>query len=71
VVQSCARNRAARTQLALADRIPASRLPRPFTMEFATPPALAPVRSDATTGFYDITQRQVSAEILPCAAGAT
>ncbi|MEA2229128.1 MAG: hypothetical protein QOF04_2758 [Solirubrobacteraceae bacterium] len=57
--------RVARTQLALADRIPAGRLPKPFTVAFTTPPVLTPVRSDATTDFYDITQQQVSAEILP------
>jgi FtsP/CotA-like multicopper oxidase with cupredoxin domain len=57
--------RVARTQLAIADRIPASRLPRPFTVPFTVPPVLAPAFSDATTDFYDITQRQVSAEVLP------
>ncbi len=57
--------RIARTQLALNDRIPASRLPKPFTAPFAVPPVLAPVLSGADTDVYSLTQRQVSAQILP------
>jgi spore coat protein A, manganese oxidase len=57
--------RVARTQLAIANRIPASRLPRPFTIPFRVPPVLQPVRTDATTDYYELTQMQVSTEILP------
>ncbi len=46
-------------------RIAASRLPRPFTVPFATPPVLAPVRQDATTDFYEITQAAAVVQILP------
>ena len=45
--------------------IPKERLPRPFTVPFARPPVLAPVSSDATTDYYEITQRQETLEILP------
>ena len=57
--------RMARTKLALADRIPTSRLPAPFGVGLPVPSVLTPVRRDATTDFYELTQRQVSAEILP------
>src|SRR5215218_201081 len=57
--------RVARTRLAIANRIPASRLPRPFTVPFGVPPMLQPVRKDATTDYYELTQAQASAEILP------
>ena len=57
--------RAARTALAEANRIPESALPAPFTVPFATPPVLAPVRSTGTTDFYVITQQAAEAEILP------
>ncbi len=57
--------RVARTQLALRNRIAASRLPKPFTVPFTVPPVLQPVHSDATTDYYELTQRQVSAEVLP------
>jgi spore coat protein A len=57
--------RLARTQLALKNRIPASRLPDPFTVPFTVPPVLTPVRTDGTTDYYDLTQMQVRAEVLP------
>jgi FtsP/CotA-like multicopper oxidase with cupredoxin domain len=57
--------RAARTALSQANRIPESRLPAPFTVPFTTPPVLAPVRSTAGTDFYEIVQRPASVEILP------
>jgi spore coat protein A, manganese oxidase len=57
--------RVARTRLAIANRIPASRLPRPFTVPFTVPPVLQPVRTDETTDYYELTQMQASAEILP------
>src|SRR3954447_17144429 len=57
--------RAARTALAHAGRIPASRLPRPFTVPFAAPPVAVPVRSTADTDYYAMTMRAASVEILP------
>ena len=57
--------RAARTALAEANRIPESRLPAPFTAPFTTPPVLAPVRSDAISDYYVITQQPASVAIMP------
>ena len=57
--------RTARTQLTLADRIPESRLPRPFQVPFGVPPVLGPVRKDATTDYYQITMRANRVQILP------
>jgi FtsP/CotA-like multicopper oxidase with cupredoxin domain len=48
-----------------ADRIRSSGLPAPFTVPFAVPPVLSPVRRDATTDFYSLTQQQALVEILP------
>jgi spore coat protein A len=57
--------RIARTQLAVANRIPASRLPQPFTVPFAIPPVAAPVARTADTDLYSITQVENAVEILP------
>ena len=57
--------RVARTTLAVANRIPQSQLPAPFTVPFATPPVLQPIARTADTDYYSITQKQVSAQILP------
>jgi spore coat protein A len=57
--------RAARTAFADANRIAESRLPAPFSVPFAVPPVLAPVRSTADTDFYAITPQPASIEILP------
>jgi FtsP/CotA-like multicopper oxidase with cupredoxin domain len=57
--------RVARTELAIANRVAQSRLPKPFTVPFTVPPTLAPVRSSLTTDFYDIAQQQVLAPIIP------
>jgi spore coat protein A len=46
-------------------RIAESKLPKPFTVPFVVPPLAVPVRSDATTDYYQMTMRQVKAEILP------
>ncbi|MEA2317897.1 MAG: hypothetical protein QOD44_2086 [Solirubrobacteraceae bacterium] len=56
--------RVARTELALRDRMPASRLPKQFTVPFSTPPVLQPVRV-AEADYYDLTQMPASVEILP------
>src|SRR3954447_3467632 len=57
--------RVARTQLAVDNRIPASQLPRPFTVPFAKPPVLTPVFEDASTAYYELVQQQTQLEILP------
>jgi spore coat protein A, manganese oxidase len=63
--------RVARTQLAISNRIPASRLPKPFTVPFEVPPIAVPVRqtTDPVTGtytdIYSLTQTQASHEVLP------
>jgi FtsP/CotA-like multicopper oxidase with cupredoxin domain len=57
--------RAARTALADAGRIPTSRLPQPFTVPFAAPPVAVPIRSTADTDYYAMTLRAASVEILP------
>jgi spore coat protein A len=46
-------------------RIAASKLPRPFSVPFATPSVLAPVRRDDTTDYYEITQRPAVVQFLP------
>ena len=46
-------------------RISRKRLPRPYTVPFAAPPVLAPVRTDATTDYYRLTQKAFVGEILP------
>lgn len=54
-----------------AERMPESRLPQPFTIPFAVPPTLAPVRStrrrrgSGGTDFFDITMREQAVEIIP------
>jgi spore coat protein A len=57
--------RVARTQLAINDRIAASRLPEPFTVPFAVPPVARPVARTADTDLYSLTQVQAPARILP------
>jgi FtsP/CotA-like multicopper oxidase with cupredoxin domain len=57
--------RIARTQLAIADRIPASRLPQPFTVPFAVPPVATPVARTADTDLYSLAQVERPVEILP------
>jgi FtsP/CotA-like multicopper oxidase with cupredoxin domain len=38
---------------------------KPFQVPFRTPPVLKPVRSDATTDYYEITMHKSQVEILP------
>ncbi|HEY9742235.1 MAG TPA: multicopper oxidase domain-containing protein [Coleofasciculaceae cyanobacterium] len=38
---------------------------KPFQVPFRTPPVLNPVRSDATTDYYEITMQKSQVEILP------
>jgi len=42
-----------------------ARLPKPFTVPLPVPPVARPVRTDASTDYYEITQREASAGILP------
>ena len=57
--------RIARTQLAIADRMPASRLPQPFTVPFAVPPVATPVARTVDTDLYSMAQVEAPVEILP------
>src|SRR5262245_30675385 len=40
-------------------------VPSEFETELPIPPVLAPVKSDSTTDYYEMTQRQTSLEIIP------
>ncbi|HEU4347802.1 MAG TPA: multicopper oxidase domain-containing protein [Actinoplanes sp.] len=42
-----------------------ARLPRPHTVPLPVPPVARPVRTDATTDFYEIVQREADLELLP------
>ena len=42
-----------------------ARLPRPYTVALPIPPVARPARTDATTDFYEIVQREADLEILP------
>jgi spore coat protein A len=48
-----------------ASRIASSKLPKPYTVPFWTPPVLQPTTSDATADYYRITQSAFLGEILP------
>jgi spore coat protein A len=48
-----------------ASRIASSKLPKPYTVPFWTPPVLQPAKTDATTDYYRITQSAFVGEILP------
>ena len=52
-------------QSVLANRMPASKLPLPFTTPFSVPPVAVPVRSDATTDYYRMSMRATPLEIVP------
>jgi spore coat protein A, manganese oxidase len=57
--------RQAKTQLSITDRIPESKLPKPFQAPFVTPPVARPVRRDATTDYYSMTMKARKVQILP------
>lgn len=42
-----------------------ARLPRPFSLPLPVPPVLQPLRTDATTDYYEIIARPAEVEILP------
>jgi FtsP/CotA-like multicopper oxidase with cupredoxin domain len=48
-----------------ASRIAASKLPKPFSVPFAAPPALTPLRRDATTDYHELTMMARPTQILP------
>ena len=52
-------------QSALDNRMPASKLPKPFTTPFAIPPVAVPVRTDETTDYYQMYMTATQAEIVP------
>src|SRR5918997_2146822 len=49
----------------------AAKLPEPFRVPLPIPPVLEPIRTDATTDYYRITQKISQAEILPALRTAT
>src|SRR5919112_6212455 len=57
--------RVARTQLAINDRLPASRLPAPFSADFAIPPVATPVARTADADIYSLVQSAQKVEIIP------
>jgi FtsP/CotA-like multicopper oxidase with cupredoxin domain len=48
-----------------AKQLATSRLPAPYSLPFAVPPVLQPVKRDATTDYYQLWQQQKSVEIIP------
>ena len=52
-------------QSLVESRMPASKLPKPFTTPFAIPPVAVPVRSDATTDFYSMSTTATKIEVIP------
>jgi FtsP/CotA-like multicopper oxidase with cupredoxin domain len=49
----------------LADRLPSSRFPQPFTVPFGVPAVAVPFKVSATTDYYDISMRKSTLQILP------
>ena len=47
------------------NQIAESALPKPFTIPFAVPPTLRPVRRTATTDFFKIAMRPFEADVIP------
>ena len=56
--------RVARTQLAIANRMPQNQLPEFFSLPFATPPVAVPKAQIGLTDYYEITQRVAQVPIL-------
>ena len=48
-----------------AERIAASKLPKPYTLPFAVPPVLQPIKRDETTDYYQLWQMEKPVEIIP------
>ena len=53
-------NRVVSGQSALANRMPTSQLPNPFTVPFVRPPIAVPVRTTGTTDYYHIESKMIS-----------
>src|SRR3954447_5648517 len=47
------------------NRIAESALPKPFTIPFAVPPTLHPVRRTATTDFFKVAMKPFQADVIP------
>jgi FtsP/CotA-like multicopper oxidase with cupredoxin domain len=56
--------RLARTELLLADRMPASGLPSPYTLPFQVPPVAMPFKREGNTDFYEMHMRTASMGVL-------
>jgi spore coat protein A, manganese oxidase len=56
--------RVARTKLSVANRMPASGLPKPFTLPFQIPPVPVPYRRVGNTDFYNMHMTATAAPIL-------
>ena len=52
-------------QSSFDNRMPSSKLPKPFTTPFQVPPVAVPARFDDTTDYYDMTMKAFSAEVIP------
>ena len=52
-------------QSALSNRMPASKLPKPFNTPFVKPPVAVPFRSDAMADYYALHMRPTYSEIVP------
>jgi FtsP/CotA-like multicopper oxidase with cupredoxin domain len=48
-----------------ATRLPANKLPKPFTLPFVTPPEAVPTFKTETTDYYAMSMRQEYVDILP------
>ena len=57
--------RSARTASSIRNRLRAAELPKPFRVPLSIPPVATPVRSDATTDYYEIKMLARRAQILP------
>lgn len=57
--------RKARTALTMANRMPSSRLPRPFQVPFGVPEVAKPIRRSRTTDYFKLTMKANRLQILP------
>jgi spore coat protein A, manganese oxidase len=56
--------RVARTKALLSDRMPTSKLPKPYTLPFQTPPVPVPYKRDGDTDFYNMHMVATSVPVL-------
>jgi FtsP/CotA-like multicopper oxidase with cupredoxin domain len=52
-------------QSALDNRMPSSKLPKPFTVPFASPMVAKPFRTEGNIDYYDIISRATELEVIP------